>query len=231
VAHDPEIVARAQPRSASGRTVTAMTRGATHRAERLELLTIAWNVVEVFVTVGLGIAAGSLALVAFGLDSLVEIFASGVVLWQLRGDGGSRTRHAMLLVALAFFALTVVLSVGALYTIASGHRADDSVWGVAYLAVTAVVMFTLAWSKWRLGAQIGNHPLEHEARITFLDGCLATGVLVALAVEIAFGWWWADPLAALVVAVACVPEGLDAWRDWREGVPEGGVREGGPRRR
>jgi divalent metal cation (Fe/Co/Zn/Cd) transporter len=203
-----------------------MTPRAVVQAERLELLTIAWNVVEVFVTIGLGIAAGSLALVAFGLDSLVEIFASGVVLWQLRGEGGARTRHAMLLVALAFFALALVLSAGALYAVASGHRADDSPWGAAYLAVTAVVMFTLSWRKWRLGAELGNHPLEHEARITFLDGCLATGVLVALAVEIAFGWWWADPLAALLVAVACVPEGLDAWRDWREGVPEGGVREG-----
>jgi divalent metal cation (Fe/Co/Zn/Cd) transporter len=202
-----------------------MTRSGVERAERLELLTIAWNVVEVFVAVGLGIAAGSLALVAFGLDSLVEIFASGVVLWQLRGDGHARTRHAMLLVALAFFALAVVLFVGAVSTLATGHRADDSAWGVAYLGVTAVVMFTLAWRKWRLGAQLGNHPLEHEARITFLDGCLATGVLAALAFAIAFGWWWADPLAAAAVAVACVPEGLDAWRDWRHGVPERGVHD------
>ncbi len=176
---------------------------------------------EVFVTVGLGIAAGSLALIAFGLDSLVEIFASAVVLWQLRGDGAARTHHAMLMVALAFFTLAVVLSAGAVFTLASGHRADDSVWGVAYLGVTAVVMFTLAYRKWRLGEQLDNHPLEHEARITFLDGCLATGVLLALAATIVFGWWWADPLAAIIVAVACVPEGLDAWGDWRNGVPGG----------
>lgn len=174
---------------------------------------------EVFVTVGLGIAAGSLALIAFGLDSLVEIFASAVVLWQLRGEGSARTHHAMLMVALAFFTLAVVLFGGAVYTLASGHRADDSAWGVAYLGVTAVVMFTLAYRKWRLGEQLDNHPLEHEARITFLDGCLATGVLLALAATIVFGWWWADPLAAVVVAVACVPEGLDAWSDWRDGVP------------
>jgi divalent metal cation (Fe/Co/Zn/Cd) transporter len=196
-----------------------MPRPAVARAERLELLTIAWNVMEVFVTVGLGVAARSLALVAFGLDSLVEIFASAVVLWQLRGEGSARTRHAMLLVAIAFFALAVVLFGGAAYTLAAGHRADDSVWGVAYLALTAVVMFSLARRKWRLGEQLVNHPLEHEARITFLDGCLATGVLLALVATIAFGWWWADPLAAVIVAVACVPEGLDAWRDWRDGVP------------
>jgi len=196
-----------------------MARRAVARAERLELLTIAWNVMEVFVTVGLGIAAGSLALIAFGLDSLVEIFASFVVLWQLRGEGSARTRHAMLLVALAFFTLAVVLSAGAVYTLAAGHRADDSMWGVAYLALTAGVMFTLAYRKWRLGEELDNHPLEHEARITFLDGCLATGVLLALAATIVFGWWWADPLAAIIVGVACVPEGLDAWGDWRNGVP------------
>lgn len=196
-----------------------MSATAVVRAERLELLTIAWNVMEVFVTVGLGIAAGSLALVAFGLDSLVEIFASGVVLWQLRGEGGARTRRAMLLVSLAFFALALVLAGGAVYTLAAGHRADDSLWGVAYLALTAAVMFSLSAAKWRLGDQLGNHPLEHEARITFLDGCLATGVLLALAATIVFGWWWADPLAALVVGGGCVPEGLDAWRDWRDGAP------------
>ena len=172
---------------------------------------------EVFVTVGLGIAAGSLALVAFGLDSLVEIFASSVVLWQLRGDGNARTRHAMLLVAVSFFALTIVLFAGAAYTLAIEHHADDSVWGVAYLALTAVVMFSLAAAKRRLGGQLGNHPLEHEARITFLDGCLATGVLLALGATILFEWWWADPLAAILVGLACVPEGLDAWRDWRNG--------------
>jgi len=176
---------------------------------------------EVFVTVGLGAAAGSIALIAFGLDSLVEIFASSVVLWQLRGEGAARTRHAMLLVALAFFTLALVLFGGAAYTLATGHRADDSVWGVAYLALTAGVMFTLAYRKWRLGEQLDNHPLEHEARITFLDGCLATGVLLALAAAIVFEWWWADPLAAIIVAVACVPEGLDAWGDWRNGVPLG----------
>jgi divalent metal cation (Fe/Co/Zn/Cd) transporter len=196
-----------------------MPNRAVRRAERLELLTIAWNVIEVVVTLLLGIAAGSLALVAFGLDSMVEIFASGVVLWQLRGQAGTRTRRAMLLVSLAFFALAAVLSSGALLTLATGHRADDSVWGVAYLGLTAVVMFTLAWRKWILAGQLANHPLAHEARITFLDGCLATGVLLALVAAIAFGWWWADPLAAILVAVACIPEGLDAWSDARFGMP------------
>ena len=183
------------------------------------MVTIAWNVMEVVITIVLGVSAGSLALVAFGLDSFVEIFASGVVLWQLRGEAGSRTRKAMLLVALAFFGLAVVLVVGAVSALATRHRADDSILGVVYLALTVVVMFSLARRKWRLADQLSNHPLAHEARITFLDGCLASGVLLALAATIALDWWWADPLAAVLVAAACIPEGRDAWSDARFGIP------------
>ena len=183
---------------------------------RLEYLTVVWNSLEVFVTIGLGIAAGSLALVAFGLDSLIEIFASSVVLWHLRGDGdGTKTRRAMGLVALAFFALAVILLVAAAQGLASGRVADQSPIGIAYLAVTAVVMFTLSWRKRVVGTSLGNHPLEHEARITFLDGILATGVLVALVANVAFGAWWADPLAAALVGLAAIPEGLDALGDSR----------------
>lgn len=191
------------------------TLDAIRRAVLLERLTIAWNVIEVFVTIALGVAAGSLALVAFGLDSLVEIFASAVVLWQLRGVEGSRTKGAMLLVSLAFFALAVALLAGAVQGIVTRHVADDSPFGAAYLGLTAVVMFALAWQKRRLGAVLGNHPLATEARITLLDGVLATGVLLALLASIAFGWWWADPLAAAGVGFAGVREGVDAWGDSR----------------
>jgi divalent metal cation (Fe/Co/Zn/Cd) transporter len=190
------------------------------RALRLEYLTVAWNVMEVGVTVALGIAAGSLALVAFGLDSCVEIFASSVVLWHLRDEGTEhRTRRAMGFVALAFFLLAAVLAAGAVRSLVSGDEAGESPLGIAYLALTVAVMFTLSWRKRIVSRALDNHPLEHEARITFLDGLLASGVLTALVVNVAFGWWWADPLAALAVAVAAIPEGLDAWRDSREQDP------------
>ena len=186
------------------------------RALRLEYLTVAWNAMEVFVTVTLGILAGSLALVAFGLDSCIEIFASIVVLWHLRGEGTDhRTRRAMGFVASAFFLLAAVLTVGAIHGLVAGNRADSSPFGIAYLAVTVVVMFTLSWRKRVVGRSLDNHPLEHEARITFLDGILATGILLALVANTAFGWWWADPVAALVVAIAAIPEGINAFRDSR----------------
>lgn len=183
---------------------------------RLEGLTVGWNVLEVGVTIALGVAAGSLALVAFGLDSVVEICASLAVLWQLRTRTAGRTLRAMAVVGFAFFALAVVLIGAAIETLAVGREAGESPFGAAYLAVTAIVMFSLAMAKRRLGVRLGNHPLATEARITFLDGCLATGVLLALVVNLAFGWWWADPIAAAAVGVAAIPEGVDAWRDSRD---------------
>lgn len=186
------------------------------RALRLEYLTVGWNAIEVFVTIGLGIASASLALVAFGLDSLIEIFASTVVLWHLKGEGGgAKTRRAMGLVALAFFGLAAFLLVAAVQGLVSGREADSSPLGIAYLAVTAIVMFTLSWRKRVVGASLENHPLEHEARITFLDGMLATGVLLALVANVTLGAWWADPIAAALVGLAAIPEGLDALGDSR----------------
>jgi len=186
------------------------------RAIRLEYATIAWNVMEVVATVALGIAAGSLALVAFGLDSLVEIGASSAVIWQLRRRDAARMTRALAVVGGAFFALAAILLAGAVASLLDGRRPDDSVPGVAYLAVTAVVMFSLSVAKRRIGIRLGEHPLAHEARITFLDGLLATGVLLALVVNLAFEWWWADAIAAAMVGLAAIPEGLDAWRDSRD---------------
>lgn len=183
---------------------------AERRARWLERATIAWNCLEVFVTIGLGIAAGSLALLAFGLDSIAEIFASAVVLWHLRGRRDERTRGALRMVSAAFFVLAAVLIVSGVRNLALEHRPDDSPWGIAYLAVTAVVMFGLAVAKLRTSRVLENHPLQHEARVTFLDGLLATGIMLALVANAAFGWWWADSASAIVVGVAAIYEGIEA---------------------
>ena len=190
-------------------------RSPVERAMRLEYLTVGWNTFEVFVTIALGVASGSLALVAFGLDSLVEIFASGTVLWQLH-RGGVATPRAMAMVGGAFLALGVLLITSAVVALASEHQADDSPVGIAYLAVTACVMFVLARQKRRLGVTLVNHPLATEARLTFLDGVLATSVLAALVANAVAGAWWADPLGAAIVGVVALREGIDAWRDGRD---------------
>lgn len=190
----------------------------------LEYATIAWNVAEIFVTIGLGVAAGSLALIAFGLDSMVEVFASLVVVWHLRhADRASDriTGRALRLVSVAFFVLAAVLIVGVVWSIVQGHRPDEAPFGVLYLAVTALVMFGLAAAKRRVGVQLGAEPLRAEARMTFLDGLLATGIMLGLVANAAFGWWWADHAATLVVAGAVFGEGVENWREGREFVGGG----------
>ena len=194
----------------------ASTQSRLHqRARQLQFATIAWNSVEVFVTIGLGIAANSLALVAFGLDSLIEVFASLVVVWHLGAFGSvpseARTVRALRLVALAFGALGISLLVGSTRGLVTGTEADSSIVGIAYLGATSVVMFTLARWKRRVGVALDVAPLVSEASVTFLDGLLAGGILVALTLNTAFGWWWADPIAAAVIGMLALHEAVTGW--------------------
>lgn len=180
------------------------------RALRLEYATIGWNIGEVVFTIWLGIVAGSLALIAFGTDSIVEVFASSVVVWHLRpgqaGDRPHRTKRALRLVSVAFAALAVALAVAGIRDLTTGRRAGESWWGVAYLGVTVVVMFALAIVKRRLAVQLDSSPLQAEAQMTFLDGILSAATLTGLALNAFLGWWWADPAAALMVAAFAANE-------------------------
>lgn len=185
--------------------------GDLRSAKLLQRLTIAWNLIEVIVTVGLGVAAGSLALVAFGLDSLVEVFASMVVLWHLAGTDGSGTRDstARRLVALAFVLLAVYLMIAGVRALVVASEPDSSPFGIAYLGVTALVMFTLASMKKRIGLRLDNQPFLAEARLTMLDGALASAIVSALALNTLFGWWWADAVAALVISLVALREAVE----------------------
>jgi divalent metal cation (Fe/Co/Zn/Cd) transporter len=186
------------------------------RGRRLELLTIGWNVMEVFVTVGLGMAAGSLALIAFGLDSLVEVFASLVVVRYIGNHHAEgRARNSLRLVAVAFGLLGIYLLAASVYNLIQRDVADSSPLGIAYLAITACVMFALAFQKRSLARAARSGPLAAEAHLTLLDGCLATGILVALVMNAAWGLWWADPAAALVVALFCFREAAANWSESR----------------
>jgi divalent metal cation (Fe/Co/Zn/Cd) transporter len=189
------------------------------RGIRLEWATTAWNAMEVFVTISLGLAAHSLALVAFGLDSMIEVFASTVVIWHLRegrDPAPQRTRMAFRLIAGAFFTLAGFLLVASIRSLVLGVEPEDSPVGIAYLAVTAVVMFSLAAVKRRTARRMASGPLEAEASMTFLDGCLCVGILTALGVNVLFDWWWADGLAALAIAAFAAREGLESWREAQE---------------
>ena len=185
----------------------------TVRARRLEVATIAWNLMEFFVTIALGVAAGSLALVAFGLDSIAEVVASVATIWSLQHEDPARLRRSLRLVSFAFFLLAAVLLTGGIRNLAVGHRPDVSVAGMVYLGITALAMFGLAIAKRRVSRETTNHTLVHETRVTFLDGGLATLVLAALVIDAAFGWWWADAAAAIVVGIAAIGEGVIAPRE------------------
>ncbi len=186
---------------------------------RLEYTTIAWNAVEMIISIGLGIAARSLALVAFGLDTMIELFASGVVVWHLRHPGRDSdhvTARALRLVAVAFAVLAVVVGTGAIWALATSSAPDESPWGIAYLAVTVAVMLSLGLAKRATGKKLDSEPLTAEARMSVLDAALALGVLIGLGANVLFGWWWADPVAALLVAVAALNEARENLEEARE---------------
>jgi len=191
--------------------------GLQRRGLLLEYATIAWNVGEAVLTISLGVAAASLALVGFGMVSVVEVFASGVVVWHLLPghdvDDSGRTRLALRLTAGAFAALSIVLAVGAVRDLVSGRVAGESPWGIVYLAVTAFVMFGLAVLKRRTADALDSAPLRSEATMTFLDGILSTATLAGLALNAYAGLWWADPAAALLVALAAANEARENWAE------------------
>ena len=187
------------------------------KALQLEYATIGWNIGEAVLTIGLGIAAGSLALIGFGSDSIIEIFASLVVVWHLipghEYDHPERTALALRLVAVAFAILAVALVSLSIRDLLTQRQPDESPWGVAYLAVTALVMFALARSKHRLADRLESAPLRSEASMTFLDGMLSAGTMLGLALNALLGWWWADPAAALLVGLVAGNEARENWEE------------------
>jgi divalent metal cation (Fe/Co/Zn/Cd) transporter len=169
------------------------------RGFALEYATLAWNVAGIVVLAIAAISARSVALAGFGLDSLIEIGASTVVIWELSGTGEERQRRGLRLIGYAFAALAVYLLVQSTVVLVTGYHPRPSALGMAWTAVTAVVMFALAWGKTRTGRALGNPVLRTEGRVTMIDGILAAAVLLGLALNSALGWWWADPAAGYVL--------------------------------
>ncbi|MCX4748167.1 cation transporter [Kitasatospora sp. NBC_01287] len=185
------------------------------RGVALECATLGWNVVGVVVLAVAALAARSVALAGFGLDSLIEIGASTVVLWELTGSGKARQKIALRLIGGAFALLAGYLLVQSTLLLATGFRAHHSPLGVAWTAATAAVMFLLAAGKARTGAALDNPVLRTEGRVTLVDGLLALAVLLGLLLDGALGWWWADPLAGYALAGYAVYEVREAARATR----------------
>jgi divalent metal cation (Fe/Co/Zn/Cd) transporter len=190
---------------AATQVTTAQLPGGRERAAllrrgfALEYLTLGWNVAGIAVLAVTAIAARSVALAGFGLDSLIEIGASTVVIWELSGTGQDRQRRGLRLIGYAFTTLALYLLVQSTLVLAAGYRPRHSVAGIIWTAVTAAVMFALAAGKARTGRALDNPVLRTEGRVTMIDGILATAVLAGLVLNAAAGWWWADPAAGYVL--------------------------------
>ena len=165
----------------------------------LEYVTLGWNVAGIVVLAIAAVAARSVALAGFGLDSLIEIGASAVVIWELSGTGEDRQRRGLRLIGYAFAGLAVYLLVQSTVVLAAGYHPRHSVAGIVWTAATAVAMFALAAGKATTGRALDNPVLRTEGRVTMIDGILATAVLAGLALNAAAGWWWADPAAGYVL--------------------------------
>jgi divalent metal cation (Fe/Co/Zn/Cd) transporter len=191
----------------------AATATLRRRAIRLAELIIVWDLVEGVVAVAAGLAAGSIALVGFGIDSAIEVFAASVVLWQLRGGAHARQRPALRALAVTFFLFAVYVSGEAVRELAAGADAEESIVGIVLNVVALAVMLPVAVAQWRTGRQLDNDVLVAQAKETWLSNALSVNVLLGLGVHAAFGWAWADPLLALVVAGFAAYAGVDAWRE------------------
>jgi divalent metal cation (Fe/Co/Zn/Cd) transporter len=205
----PIVVAPPAPASGEGRARLV------RRARALAWLGIGWHAAEAAIAILAGLAASSIALIGFGADSLIEALAGFVVIWRFAGaraaDDGAE-RRAQRLIAASFFVLAAYVGVEAVRALVTAAEPDVSWVGIGLAAVTAVTMPLLARAKADVGARLGSAATTGEGRQNMLCAYLSIALLIGLGGNALLGWWWLDPLAALVVAGVAVHEGRAAWR-------------------
>ena len=177
-------------------------------AFRLEYATIVWNVLEGAFAVTAGLLAGSVSLVAFGLDSSVEVFASAVVVWELRGADRRGERRALRAIGSAYILVAVYVLIQAVNALRLAEPPESSPVGMVFLGATVFVMFGLGLAKLRVGRRLDSPTVIADGRFSLVDGSLAAAVFVGLALVALFGWWWADAALAIVISMLAFYEGL-----------------------
>lgn len=197
--------------------VVAQRRVSLERGLRLEYVSLGWNFLETFIGIAAGLAAGSVALLGFGLDSVVEASSAAVLIWRLKAEHSRKRtaeeaeRRAIRLVALAFFALALYVGGRAIYDLVTEARPEESTVGLVLAAVSLVVMPVLAWLKRRASKELDSRSLQADARQTSLCTYISAFLLAGLAANSWLGWWWADPVAALAIALLAAREGRELW--------------------
>jgi divalent metal cation (Fe/Co/Zn/Cd) transporter len=185
------------------------------RARMLAWAGNAWHLIEFGIAIGAGVAAGSIALIGFGADSLIEGLAGLVIVWLFTGsrlDSETAERRAQQLIAAGYFALAAYIGVESIRDVAGGHRPGVSWLGVGLAAFTAPTMPLLARAKRKLGRELSSSATVSEAGQNMICAYLSVALLVGLLLNAVAGWWWADPAAALVIATVAVNEGRESWR-------------------
>lgn len=185
------------------------------RARLLAWGGVAWHFVEFAIAIGAGLAASSIALVGFGADSLIEATAGLIVVWRFAGDrqySDSSERRAQQAIAVTFYLLAVLVSADAIRALADGDHAATSWVGIGLAAVTAPTMPLLARAKRHVGERIGSSATISEGAQNMLCAYLSIALLIGLSANAILGWWWADPLTALVIAAVALREGRQSWR-------------------
>jgi divalent metal cation (Fe/Co/Zn/Cd) transporter len=199
--------------SATPSTVTPREVVLRRRIRWLVAATITYNVVEAVVAITAGTIASSVALIGFGLDSVVEVSSAAAVAWQFAGrDPALRERVALRVVAWSFFALAAFVAVEALRALLGGREAEQSVVGIVLVSVSVVVMPFLSFAQRAAGRELGSASAMADSRQTLLCAYLSAAVLVGLVLNAWLGWWWADPVVALGLAAVAVREGRAALR-------------------
>ena len=193
-------------------TLSAERAQLVRRAQLLAWGGIAWHFAEFAIAIAAGIAAGSIALIGFGIDSGIESIAGFVLLWRFASARASAERRAQQLIAVSFYILAAYVAVEAVRALVVGDRPDASWVGIALAAFTAPTMPLLALAKRRVGHRLGSSATISESNQTMVCAYLSVALLVGLGANAVFGWWWADPAAALVIAAVAAREGAASWR-------------------
>lgn len=183
------------------------------RAQLLAAASVSYNVVEAVVAVAAGMAAGSVALVGFGLDSVVEVSSGLIILWQFRHRmPESREQLALRMLAVSFFGLALYVGIESSRALVAGTDPDASPVGIGLAMASLVVMPVLSWAQRRTGRALGSRAVVADGTQTLLCTYLSGVLLVGLVANATLGWWWADPTAGLVIAAVALREGVEAWR-------------------
>jgi divalent metal cation (Fe/Co/Zn/Cd) transporter len=188
------------------------------RALTLEYATVGWNVIEAVVAIGAGLAAGSVALIGFGLDSIIEVTAAVALIWRLTREAEEETnaeRRALLIVGLTFFALAAYVAVESAKTLWFREAPRESLIGIALAVASGIIMPWLGLAKRRLARQLGSKALAADAVETLVCAWLSAILLAGLGLNSLFNWWWADPVAGLLMAGFIVREGWEAVEESR----------------